>query len=347
MAEPDSNGAEILALQRDIKLLRPWLTDLQRQRILDLQLALDAKAGQAGATRTVCDELRTEIAWRASEIDGCQRALELVPVPVGGGMTEGSSEARLIRKMERRAAEIVELETQVARLVELERRRSLDHDIAEQRLLDGLRAIGSEAKAARNTDRRVRRQRWMARSLTPVSEDEMWSPAPVVGYRMWAVHDDELHGAWTPWPTNHFVATCQKEGPVPHTDGICAEVAFGCGVYAAKSVRDLISSYGMTEQTSAVVGLVAMAGRVVEHTKGYRAEEATVVAAVVLGRTADAHSSIRLVTDETEVEGLFLDWRGTARDGPGEELLPRSTNEMIVMIEQFMTERARKRDIWT
>lgn len=342
----DSVGHEARALRRRVRLLGAWLTDAQRKTLIDLQIALDATTGQSGSIAALRGELLTEVSWRAAEIDGCQRALELVPVGTRSGGGVGSTEARIYRKMHRRAAEIAELETEIARLAEVERSRRLEHDIAERRLLEGLRLTCVEAEAAKGAERAMRRRRSLARSEVLDLNDAMWSPVPVLGYRIWGVHQGQLHGARTLWPTNRFIATCDENGDVPHTDGSCATVAFGCGVYAAKSVTELMAAYSVTEKTLAVIGMVALEGRVVEHSKGYRAEEATVVSAVVLGLATGAACRIQLVADETEVEELFVDWAESVRNSPGEELFPISTKEMIEMIHQFMEQEASRRSGW-
>lgn len=345
MVEPDSTGSEIFELRRHIRLLEPWLTADQRAEVRQLQLTLDGTAGQPTTTRGVRDELTREVTWRAAEVDGCQRAMELVPA--GGTQNNDDSMRRIARKMERRASEIADLQDEIARLREVERRRNFDFEVAERHLLLGLRRIRREAEVAKRHARVARYRMWATPDAVAIEADEMWSPTPVYGYRIWGIRKGRLYGAWTPWRTNHFIAECVEEGAVPHTDGRCAKVAFGCGVYAAKSVKALLSATGVSLQTRAVVGLVSMAGRVVEHDRGYRAQEATVVAAAVLGLGNKDQAEVRLFPEESDVEDLFVDIQETLSVNTPDIFLAASGRELIEEVGKFMSRETRRRSEWT
>jgi hypothetical protein len=175
----------------------------------------------------------------------------------------------------------------------------------------------------------------------------MWSPNAVLGYRIWAIDRGRLHGAWKPWQTHHLVAECDKPGPIPHTDGRCASVAFGCGIYAAKSVVALLDTHDVTLDSRLVVGLVGLEGRVVEHEQGYRAKEAIVLAAAVATGSREGHPEVRCYTKEEAIGGLFTDFFGTMRNQPSTAFLPTSTGAMFQEIKHFMDDQVRKHSEWT
>lgn len=108
--------------------------------------------------------------------------------------------------------------------------------------------------------------------------NEGWSPVPVLGFRAWVVEDGRLHGAWEMWPLPRSTATCKRSpdaDEVPHTDGRCGPPP--CGLYALKRADDLLDVTGW-HGARVAIGLVEMSGKVVEHTKGYRAEHMEVIA---------------------------------------------------------------------
>ncbi|MEA2001908.1 MAG: hypothetical protein U9N84_08500, partial [Actinomycetota bacterium] len=131
----------------------------------------------------------------------------------------------------------------------------------------------------------IRIEKWVEFCLedmiarTKEEHAEGWSPQPVLGFRLWVVHDDALYGVKMPWPGRALVASCLSRGgseEIPHTDGRCGRL--GCGVYAAKSVDPLYTGFDVEGAGNVALGLVALTGKVVEHDSGYRAAVATVVA---------------------------------------------------------------------
>jgi len=166
---------------------------------------------------------------------------------------------------------------------------------------------------------------------------EGWSPRPVLGYRLWGVSDEELHGVKLAWTSRNLTATClttRDSGEIPHSDGRCGRL--GCGVYAAKTVDPLYKEFNVWGMTNVALGLVALSGKVVEHDDGYRAAEATVVA---LGATLDGH--LLLSTDPEEIDGVFRDptviHRGRRSD---------SLEQSLVEMEVFIAEEARRAEQW-
>ena len=110
---------------------------------------------------------------------------------------------------------------------------------------------------------------------------EAWSPAPVLGYRMWMVRSDGFHGVAVRWKQPSLQARCLTTHvgeEVPHTDGRCGQRP--CGIYAAKHVRPLLESAPINVEPPRLlaVGLVGLSGKVVEHQHGYRGANAIVLA---------------------------------------------------------------------
>ncbi|HHC08613.1 MAG TPA: hypothetical protein ENK55_07840, partial [Actinobacteria bacterium] len=189
------------------------------------------------------DELLEERRWSAAEVDGYEQALRLLD---GEPDADPRLRARLVRKIEIRRANLVQVDEQ---LDLLDRRiEALRAHVAELRaqVVEDLRRL--VARAAAEQKRAVARRRAMelrSKMGTP-SPEVMWSPVPVDGYRIWTIGDDGLYGARSRWTVPTLTATCEHGEGVPHTDGRCATVAFGCGIYAAKSASALVRSVGVT-----------------------------------------------------------------------------------------------------
>jgi len=178
--------------------------------------------------------------------------------------------------------------------------------------------------------------------LTEAIEDllqqhrEMWSPFPALGFRMWTVDSDGFHGVKLTWSTPTMEARCLTTGErdgVPHTDGSCRYPP--CGIYATKTVEYLLSD-GLPKGPVAV-GLVEMSGKVVEHTRGYRAQRATIRALVLNHRNGNL-----LCTDEPAVINELL------RD-PSRSLTlaaTTTTSDVTTASIEYLQSRAR-RMTWT
>jgi len=167
---------------------------------------------------------------------------------------------------------------------------------------------------------------------------EAWSPTPVLGYRLWAVGDDGLHGVKMIWPSRSLTATCLSRGgdqEIPHTDGRCGRL--GCGIYVAKTVGPLYTEFDVSSIGNLALGLVALAGKVVEHDDGYRGAEATVVA---LGASFGEH--LLLTSDPEKLDDVF--------DDPTLILKERTVEtegERLLEMEMFVEEEARRATPWT
>ncbi len=167
---------------------------------------------------------------------------------------------------------------------------------------------------------------------------EAWSPTPVLGYRIWAWSNGELHGVRTRWETPTLEATCEttrSRVEIPHSDGRCGRL--GCGIYAAKDVHRLLDEFAPALRSSFAVGLVALSGKVVEHEHGYRGASATVVALVAV-------DSMRaeLAADPEHLREVFAGGRLTESSVS----LPDRPALFNVIVE-YLTEQERRQDPWT
>ncbi|MBN2114143.1 MAG: hypothetical protein JW785_08460 [Acidimicrobiia bacterium] len=129
------------------------------------------------------------------------------------------------------------------------------------------------------------------------------SATPVFAYRAWAIVRNRLRGVRVTWPVPTVMARCLDLGrrsgadpaDVPHTDGSCGPPP--CGIYATKAAADSLDA--IEHDGPLALGVVALAGKVVEHERGYRAAAATAVGMLVVweGRAVQF--------DGVEVDELF------------------------------------------
>ena len=97
-----------------------------------------------------------------------------------------------------------------------------------------------------------------------------------------------------------------------------------CGIYLFKEAARLVAAFGLPEGTRrAVLGLVALSGKVVEHSRGYRGQKARVVAAAVVGRGlmvrvegVERLQSLFAAPDET-IRGLIATDPAVVEEMPG------------------------------
>ena len=136
---------------------------------------------------------------------------------------------------------------------------------------------------------------------------------------MWELRG-RLQGVFKAWDRPHYRAGCvtrhgeQDDPDVPHSDGSCGFPP--CGIYATKEPGDLVAEFGLPEgQRRYVYGLVALRGKVVEHERGYRAREARVVAAAVIGR-----GMLVRIEGEDRLERLFAAPQRTIAEIVGHDL---------------------------
>lgn len=166
---------------------------------------------------------------------------------------------------------------------------------------------------------------------------EGWSPSAVLGYRLWAVRSEGLHGVKMPWQSRRMTATClttRGDGEIPHTDGRCGRL--GCGVYAAKTVDPLYRELDLAGIGDVALGLVALTGKVVEHDSGYRGAEAEVIA---LAASTGKH--LLLTADRDRIDEVFAD-PALIRQEPETE-----TERHLLEMETFVEIQARRAEKWT
>jgi hypothetical protein len=180
-------------------------------------------------------------------------------------------------------------------------------------------------------------------SKVEVDHGHAWSPAPMLGFRVWTLRDNAFHGYRVRWQHRSMTARCELTNDhedVPHTDGQCADPP--CGVYAAKDVERIIGAHASLDVERMAVGLVAMTGKVVEHEHGWRAEEVTVLALALVrgGRilTADDPDEIELLFQGV---GLSAGWNREEGTAP----LP-DRDRITEAIATYMQEQERKKTAW-
>lgn len=102
----------------------------------------------------------------------------------------------------------------------------------------------------------------------PGLEEEFWSPEVVRAWRVWTWDAETLHGRWTAWLSETLTARCDHCEEVPGWQ-------HPCGIYATKDRLDLWV-FGHWRCAVLVVGQVELSGLVIEHERGYRAEQARI-----------------------------------------------------------------------
>lgn len=128
---------------------------------------------------------------------------------------------------------------------------------------------------------------------------EAWSPTAVTGYRIWALKDDYLVGARHIWSEPCYRASCDQttnEGEIPHTDERCGRL--GCGIYASKSLEQLLEVNLYESSREYAAALVGLTGKVVEHEDGYRAASAEVMALTLIGADRQVFTRDRSIIGE-------------------------------------------------
>jgi hypothetical protein len=172
-------------------------------------------------------------------------------IPVDVSMSE-----RLDTQLERKRYRISHLRDQIASL-------QAEIDQIEQEVGGYLAGVEALLSDAIDRTRRI--------------EGEGWSPVAILGYRMWNVVDGALTGVVQPWRSLTKKAACLNGlhgEDLPHSHGHCGPPA--CGVYATKQPETIYSQ--MPRQPDWAIGVVELSGKVVEHSKGYRAQRATLMA---------------------------------------------------------------------
>ncbi len=294
---------------------------------------LDARVSLLRSVVTRRDRLLEERRRLEASIHGYGRALELLEATdqVDAGPVERSLRSR-VHELRRR---LVELADDIAPMQRRVERLEVEVESLRGRIVTELRHAVEAARVNRLATRTHARGLVERSRTDPIDLEVLWSPVPVTGYRAWNIRHDGLYGARRRWLRPTLTAGCREGLDVPHVDGRCAEVAFGCGIYAAKSVPRLLADFDIDGDTRVAVGRVDLEGRVVEHDHGYRAQQATVRALAVVDRDV-----VRFAADEERIRGLFIDPREAPLLAAQVGRLPLPTRELRRLIDDLIREPA-------
>ncbi len=301
-----------------------------------LQSTIDSKASTLRFVSKQRDLVGGELRWALAAANGYEQALVLA----GGSPDLDEMRQRGQRFRRRLADERAKAEALAEELDQFDTRIAALHaevTAAQEELVRLLRTCLAKADDIATRQRLLRQ----AEAETEYST-AMWSPTAVLGYRIWTIADGRFCGHWQIWDAPRKTARCSAPGPLPHTDGRCAEVAFGCGIYAAKSPRPLLAGKDIRRNSSFAIGLVGLEGTVVEHERGYRAERASVLAIAVYER-----GTLWMTDDQAELAELFGS-RSTATH-PGIVPLPQPKNLDTTRqaITDYLDYHARRKQTWT
>lgn len=342
----DGYGAEIRALQAELGKLPLALRDpTLESSIRRLQREINTRAGPLRSAEYRRDELKQERRWIESDVHGFQRALVLVGRPDGTPDSHGVGGAQRLRtKLESRVSRRIELTEEIEEFQQRIDRIETVRLALSVELVEILRASVADAQQKVREADLARRKRLAAlrKEMADIELDTMWSPTAIHGYRVWTFERDGLYGAQQPWRSPRLSAECSWDGEIPHTDGRCAAVAFGCGIYAAKSVEVLMDEAGGAVGGRFVVGLVGLEGRVVEHDRGYRAEQVTVLAVAIVNRR-----TLNMIDGAEELKGLFENPAAPAPVRARSRTTVHDTRTMQIAIRDYLRKRAQRYQQWT
>ncbi len=173
-----------------------------------------------------------------------------------------------------------------------------------------------------------------------VEHGPSWSPVAMLGFRVWEVRDGGFHGYREHWEHRSLKAYCgttRSHDDVPHTEGQCGDPP--CGIYAAKDVAELLGAHQGARIDTLAVGLVGMTGKVVEHERGWRGEETTVLALAF-----SRQGSLYTTDDPDEIELLFQGiGLTTAVDG---QRAPMPSSPLRRAFVSYMRHQAKEKTQW-
>lgn len=344
----EGHGTEIRALLAE---LRPTaiagLSTAGCGPIREAQRRIDESVGKLHVLRHRRTELVDERSWIDAEVHGFERALALIGREGMAGESNslggaGRLHARLGRRVERSQEITAEMRGIDRRIGDLE----AEIVSVQKEMLAALRpaVANARAKATARQAAAARAERAAARRLTldQAGVEAMWSPTAVMAYRVWLLDKDGLYGSRRRWESARLAARCRVPGELPHTDGRCAQVAFGCGIYAAKSSLALMRSVGGTARGSFAVGLVGLEGKVVEHERGYRAGRATVLALVIVHQT-----TMRMIEEAAEIEQAFINPFTARPFACAPSPAPADVATLRLEIAGYLEAQAQRRQSWT
>ena len=340
---PDSYGAEISELLAHLsRITVPARPDADWLRIRELQRRIDGKGASLQIEHRHKAQLVKDRSWVETDIHGFERALVFVTGTEGD--VTGTGASRLEHRLNARIVRVSELTGEIGD-ADARIRQINSEIVATQRALVFLlrRSIDdAEEKIQSAQLARQRRKATLRAMMELVDETPLWSPTAVMGYRVWLVEKSRLHGAWHRWESPDLVAVCENGSDVPHTDGRCADIGFGCGIYAAKDVTQLMDEVGVTIKSHIAVGLVGLEGKVVEHERGYRGQRATVLALTIVGRR-----TIRLVEDPRELATAFGTRLTSQPTTTNATLTLADTPSLRAAIATYLENQSQRSQTWT
>ncbi|MCP3975220.1 MAG: hypothetical protein GY720_12115 [bacterium] len=321
------NGATIRRLSEQLQETSSVAWARVEARIVRERRLIDSKNCTLRRKEQKRGELVAKRSWARSELHGLTRSMGILTKLADDGAQEvGLFLTRRLDLLQRTATHldstIQEVEHRIADL----RAEVAAHIDTALGLLQKCLGEAEKAKAVAEPD---------------ASEtDTYWSPVPVLGFRVWTVTARGLIGGRQPWTSSHKTAHCLKAGSVPHTDDRCATVAFGCGIYAMKSI-DRLTKRSLGNRPLAF-GVTTLEGKVVEHEHGYRARSVTARALAILDRRV-----VRLIHEEGEVDEMFANPAAQRTLGyiPGPQ--PTSPPRNLTLICRYLNNEARRISAWT
>lgn len=276
-----------------------------------------------------------------AECHGYKRTLEMVSL---SHSTDDAMNLRIMQRIVDRSEQFEDLTVDAAFLQTRMKTLSADLRGNHTAAIEALEVcISRAADTKRRESVRHRRSELERAAAVVVSDtDPMWSPVALIGYRAWNMRPDGMYGAWKRWKAPQLSATCRKGDGVPHANGQCGSIAFGCGIYAAKDPTRLMRAYGLGPSASVAIGVVTLEGRVVEHEKGYRAEQVRVVALVTVDE-----DDIRIIEDSDELANVFDDPNARTRLGDKIDVPSGDVNGFRKTISKHLKEREPGGTLWT
>lgn len=300
MVATTSYGSDIQTLDSHLAAYSAVLGSVDTSTLERRRHDLNNRSYQQSKLKRRLGELRKQKHLLEQEIRGIDRLVDAIGGEPRFDPVDGDRTARLDRRRKRLSAELAAVETE---------REHVAHDLvavgadirgSQAGVIEAFEVCLSAAAAAEAEAVVARRAAAAREASERVSRDrisEMWSPVPLVGYRAWDLTHEGFKGAWRLWTHPEFSAVCGSRPGVPHVDGRCSRVAYGCGVYAAKSLDRLIDEYGLDRRRVTVVGRVALLDRVVEHALGFRAGRVCIDTLAVVD-----DGEVRVFTGQQELE---------------------------------------------
>lgn len=311
MLATSSYGREIHDLDRRLSSLSVGSGAIDTAKLEECRNVLNSRLYRISRLEHRLEELRVQARRFASEVRGLGRAADAIGSDPLFDPIDPSRAERLNSKVDRILADLAALDEEMEVVEgELARARAdlRGNQASVIEAFEECIAAAAEAKTKAMLRRRAATVQEGALQRRDRVE-EMWSPSPIVGYRAWDLTDEGFKGAWRVWDSPEFRAQCGSREGIPHVGGKCSRIAYGCGVYAAKSLNRLIDEYGLDRRRAVAVGCVSLHDRVVEHEKGYRAARARMDTLVVIDdgevRVFRGQQELELLLAHPELRGLF------------------------------------------